>query len=104
MTYERMTAATARDALDLAAEVLRERLPIEVVARAAHTLRLTGGDGTVTFTAHRHGLDTLLHAATDQLRTSRLDLDVQYVMTLLPYQPGDRRGVAPTLPRGLSRL
>jgi hypothetical protein len=28
-------------------------------------------------------------AATDQLRTSRLDLDVQYFMARLPYQPGD---------------
>lgn len=103
MTYERMTAAPVREVLRLAEEVLVSRLPIEVVDRGGHSIRLEGGDGAVTISAHRHGLDTQVHAATDQLRTSRLDLDVQYFMTMLPYQPGDVRGGTAALPGGLSR-
>jgi hypothetical protein len=101
--YERFTSASIADVLKLAEEVLTARLPIEVVARDRHALRLSGGDGDVTIDAHRHGLDTLIHAHTDQLRTSRLDLDVQYFMTMLPYQPGDVRGGGAALPGGLSR-
>ncbi len=103
MTYERTTAASIAEALQLAEEVLMERLPLRKVGSDRHSVELTGGDGTVTITAHRHGLDTVVHAATDQLRTSRLDLDVQYFMTLLPYQPGDLRGRGEALPGGLSR-
>ena len=103
MTYERMTAAPSREVLRLAEEVLTSRLPIRKVAGDHHSLRLEGGDGAVTITVHRHGVETQVHAATDQLRTSRLDLDVQYFMTLLPYQPGDVRGAGSALPGGLSR-
>jgi len=103
MTYERMTAAPVREVLRLAEEILTSRLPIEVVDRGGHSIRLEGGDGVVTISAHRHGLETQVHAATDQLRTSRLDLDVQYFMTMLPYQPEDVRGGSAALPGGLSR-
>jgi hypothetical protein len=104
MTYERMTAAPTRDVLKLAEDVLTARLPIRRTAGDHHSVKLEGGDGIVTITTHRHGLDTLVHAATDQLRTSRLDLDVQYFMTLLPYQPGDLvPGAAAARPGGLSR-
>lgn len=88
-SYQRDTAATIREALRVAEEVLTERLPIRKIAGDSHSVTLEGGDGKVTITAHRHGLDTTVHAATDQLRTSRLDLDVQYYMSRLPYQPGD---------------
>lgn len=103
MTYERMTAAPIREVLRLAEEVLTNRLPIRKTAGDSHSIRLEGGDGAVTISAHRHGLDTQVHAVTDQLRTSRLDLDVQYFMTMLPYQPGDVRGAGSALPGGLSR-
>jgi hypothetical protein len=103
MTYERMTAAPVRDVLRLAEEVLTGRLPIEKVGGDHHSIRLSGGDGTVTISVHRHGLETQVHATTDQLRTSRLDLDVQYFMTMLPYQPEDVRGAGEALPGGLSR-
>ena len=103
MTYERLTAAPIRDVLRLAEDVLTARLPLRKVSGDRHSVRLEGGDGTVTITAHRHGVDTQVHAATDQLRTSRLDLDVQYFMTLLPYQPGDVRAATAALPGGLSR-
>ena len=103
MTYERYTAAPAREVLRLAEEMLTARLPIRKTGGDHHSITLEGGDGTVTFTVHRHGLDTQVHAATDQLRTSRLDGDVQYFMTMLPYQPGDVRGEGNALPGALSR-
>lgn len=103
MTYERMTAAPIREVLRLAEEVLTARLPITRTAGDHHSITLEGGDGAVTITAHRHGMETQVHAATDQLRTSRLDLDVQFFMTMLPYQPGDVRGAGNALPGGLSR-
>jgi hypothetical protein len=103
MTYERMTAAPVREVLRLAEQVLTERIPIQKVTEDRHSIRLSGGDGTVDITAHRHGLDTVVHVATDQLRTSRLDIEAQYFLTLLPYQPGDRRGNDGALPGGLSR-
>lgn len=104
MTYERMTAASIADALRLAEDVLTSRLPIGKVAGDRHSIRLEGGDGSVTISAHRHGLETQVHVATDQLRTSRLDVEVQYYLTLLPYQPGEVRGSGPAgLPGGLSR-
>jgi hypothetical protein len=92
-----------REVLRLAEEVLTERLPRERTGGDHHGITLSGGDGTVTITVHRHGLESQVHAATDQLRTSRLDLDVQYFMTMLPYQPGDVRGAGVGLPGGLSR-
>ena len=88
-TYERTTAATVREILREAEAVLTERLPIRKVAEDKHSVTLEGGDGKVRISAHRHGLDSVVHASTDQLRTSRLDLDVQYFMSRLPYQPGD---------------
>lgn len=103
MNYERITAASTKEVLALAEQILTARLPITKVGGDHHSIRLAGGDGTVTISAHRHGLDTTVHAETDQLRTSRLDLDVQYFMTMLPYQPGDRHGAGQAQPGGLSR-
>jgi hypothetical protein len=88
-SYERVTAATVRDILREAEAVLTGRLPLSITRQDHHSITLTGPDGTVTLTVHRHGLDTIVQATTDQLRTSRLDLDTQYFMGLLPYQPGD---------------
>lgn len=87
--YERVTAAPVREALRVAEEVLIERLPMQKVGADDHSVTLQGGDGKVTVTAHRHGLETVVYASTDQLRTSRLDLEVQYALNRLPYQPGD---------------
>jgi len=103
MTYERVTAAPTSEVLALAVELLTSRLPIQKVAEDRHSVRLSGGDGTVTVQAHRHGMETVVEAITDQLRTSRLDMDVRYFMTMLPYQPGDRRRSGEALPGGLSR-
>ena len=103
MTYERQTAASTAEALRIAEEVLTGRLPLTKEAGDHHSITLTGGDGRVKIKAHRHGLSTIVHAATDQLRTSRLDMDVQFYMTMLPYQPHEQRGVGKAQPGGLSR-
>jgi hypothetical protein len=103
MTYERVTAAATHEVLALAVRLLTERLPIEKVAEDHHSVRLSGGDGTVTVKVHPHGSEQVVEAVTDQLRTSRLDMDVRYFMSMLPYQPGDRRGSGDALPGGLSR-
>lgn len=87
--YERITATMIRDVLRMAEQILTERLPIEKTGEDRHSITLKGGDGEVTITAHRHGPDTVVHATTDQLRTSRLDLETQYFLNQLPYQPGD---------------
>jgi hypothetical protein len=79
-----------RDVLAQAESILTDRLPLAKVSGDKHSITLQGGDGRVTIKAHRHGLDTVVQAVTDQLRTSRLDLDTQYFMGLLPYQPGDQ--------------
>jgi hypothetical protein len=102
MNYERLTAMPGRDALRMAEQVLTERIPTSKVAEDGHSIRLSGGDGTVTFSVHRHGMETVVEASTDQVRTSRLDTEVQYLLTLLPYQPGDAKGRVDS-PAGLSR-
>ncbi len=88
-SYERFTAASMADVLAQAESVLTSRLPIRKTAQTHHSITLSGGDGTATITVHRHGLETQVSAATDQLRTSRLDNEVQFLMTSLPYQPND---------------
>lgn len=79
------------DAIQLAAEFLPTRIPLDVVSRDHHSVTLSGGDGTVTISAHGHGLDTEVTLATDQLRTSRIDLESQRYMNQLPYQPQDQQ-------------
>jgi hypothetical protein len=103
MTYERITAVPVREVLRLAEEILKERIPVETVRADGHSITLAGGDGTAVIEAHRHGVDTVVHVETDQLGTSRLDGEVQFFLTLLPYQPGDAKGRAADLPGGLSR-
>jgi hypothetical protein len=102
MNYERLTALPGRDVLRMAEQVLTERIPTSKTAEDGHSISLSGGDGTVTFNVHRHGMETVVEASTDQVRTSRLDTEVQYFLTLLPYQPGDAKGRANS-PAGLSR-
>ncbi|MBI4543827.1 MAG: hypothetical protein HY703_01365 [Gemmatimonadetes bacterium] len=87
--YERRTAAGVADVLRLAEQVLAARLPIEKVAADAHSITLRGRDGTLVVRAHRHGLETVVQASTNQLRTSRLDIEAQYFLNELPYQPED---------------
>ena len=53
--YERVTAATIREVLTAAEEMLTSRLPIEKVASDKNSITLEGEDGRVTITARREG-------------------------------------------------
>lgn len=90
-SYQRLTATSGEEAVRLAAEYLRERIPLEVVSRDGHSVTLAGGDGTVTISTHSHGLETAVTVSTDQLRTSRIDMESQHYLNQLPYQPEDRQ-------------
>jgi hypothetical protein len=80
-SYSRLTAASRREALEVAESYLTSRIPLEKVG---------SGDHEITISAHRHGPETQVDVATDQLRTSRIDTEVQHYLEQLPYQPGDR--------------
>lgn len=89
-SYSRLTAASRREAIDVAESYLTGRIPLEKVEAGDHEVTLEGGDGRVTISAHRHGPETQVDVVTDQLRTSRIDVEVQHYLEQLPYQPGDR--------------
>lgn len=89
--YQRLTAMDGSEAVRLAAEYLQQRIPLEVESRDDHSITLTGGDGTVTISAHSHGMDTTVTVSTDRLRTSRIDIEAQHYLNQLPYQPEDRQ-------------
>jgi hypothetical protein len=75
--------------LRVAESFLTSRIPIERVSADSHSIVLAGGDGRAVIHAHRHGMETAVIVETDQLRTSRLDTEVQHLLNQLPYQPGD---------------
>ena len=89
--YERLTAMKGSEAVKLAADYLQERIPLEVLEQDDHRVKLQGGDGTVTVSAHSHGMETSVRVETDQLRTSRIDIEAQHYLNQLPYQPGDEQ-------------
>jgi hypothetical protein len=90
-SYQRLTATEGAEAVRLAADYLQKRIPLDVVSKDDHAVTLTGGDGTVTVSAHSHGLETAVTVTTDQLRTSRIDMESQHYLNQLPYQPEDRQ-------------
>jgi hypothetical protein len=92
-SYQRLTAMDGGEAVRLAEEYLRARIPLEVASKGHHSVTLTGEDGTVTISAHSHGLETAVTVITDQLRTSRIDVEAQHYLNQLPYQPEDRQRV-----------
>lgn len=87
--YERSTATPLREVFAKAHEILTSQVEMERTRDGRHSVTYIGGEGTVTLDAHRHGLHTIVTARTNQLRTSRLDEVVRYLMNQLPYQPGD---------------
>ncbi|HUH11485.1 MAG TPA: hypothetical protein VMK65_00180 [Longimicrobiales bacterium] len=91
--YERLTHVPVAEVIRTAEEYLTARIPLDRAEVDGHSITLRGGDGTVVIEAHRHGLSTLVHADTDQLRTSRIDVETQTWMNQLPYEPGDRPGI-----------
>ena len=57
--------------------MLPEMLGLARTRAGGHSATWTGAEGTVTISAHGHGLYTEVIASTDRLRTSRMDVEVQ---------------------------
>ena len=90
--YQRKTALGTTEVLEQAAEVLPGILGLSRTKDSGHSATYAGEEGTVTLTAHRHGPYTDVVAQTDQLRTSRMDYEIQRFLNRLPYEPGDKGG------------
>ena len=90
--YQRRTVLSPSDILAKAEELLPEWIGLTRTKTASHTATFSGEEGTVTLTAHRHGPYTNVLVASDRLRTSRLDYEIQKFLTELPYEPGDVGG------------
>ena len=87
--YQRYTADAAREVLRKADEILTERAGVRRTRESRHSVTYSGAEGTVVLDVHRHGFLTDVVARTNQLRTSKLDTVVRYLLNQLPYQPGD---------------
>ncbi len=87
--YERITAAPTREVFQRADEILTTEVELRRTGESHHTVTYSGVEGTVMLDVHRHGLSSVVTARTDQLRTSRLDEVVRYLLNQFPYQPGD---------------
>ena len=90
--YQRKTAYGPKEILELAETVLPPILGVTRTKVSGHGATYSGEEGTVTLSAHRHGMYTEVVASTDRLRTSRLDYEVQRFLNQLPYEPGDTGG------------
>lgn len=87
--YERQTVLPTREVFRIAHEILTERGELERTRENHHSVTYSGGEGTVTLEAHRHGPVTVVTARTNQLRTSKIDNVVRYLLNQYPYQHGD---------------
>jgi hypothetical protein len=90
--YQRKTALSPREILGKAEELLPGAVGLNRTSQTAHGATFDGEEGTVTLSVHRHGPYTTVVANTDQLRTSRLDYEIQRFLNRLPYEPGDAGG------------
>lgn len=87
--YERQTVLPTREVFRRAHEIFTARADLKRTRDGRHSVTYAGGEGTVTLDAHRHGPATAVTARTNQLRTSKIDGVVRYLMNQLPYQHGD---------------
>ncbi len=90
--YRRKTVLGPNEVLARARKDLVAYVSLTRSAESPHSATYTGQEGTVVLNAHRHGPYTEVTADTDQLRTSRLDYEVQRFLAWLPYEPGDSGG------------
>jgi hypothetical protein len=90
--YQRKTALAPSDVLERAATILPDRIGLTRSKDSAHGATYSGAEGTVSLSVHRHGPYTDVVAQTDQLRTSRMDYEIQKFLNRLPYEPGDQGG------------
>jgi hypothetical protein len=87
--YERQTVLSTREVFALAQDIFAERADLKRTREGHHDVTYSGGEGTVTLEAHRHGPFTVVTARTNQLRTSKIDTVVRHLMNQFPYQHGD---------------
>ena len=87
--YQRITAFPVHDVLEVADAVLTRRGGLARTDGSHHGVTYAGPEGTVVIEAHRHGVQTEVIVRTDQLRTSKVDGVVRFMLNQLPYQPGD---------------
>lgn len=97
--YQRKTASSPHEILERAETFLPEILGVTRTKAGGHSATYSGEEGTVTLTAHRHGMYTEVVASTDRLRTSRMDYEVQRFLNELPYEPGDTGGAGSSAPQ-----
>ena len=90
--YQRKTALAPSEVLSRAETLLPEMLGLARTKDSGHGATYSGKEGTVSLSAHRHGPQTDVIAQTDQLRTSRMDYEIQRFLNRLPYEPGDVGG------------
>jgi hypothetical protein len=90
--YQRKTALAPTEILERADDLLPRLVGVSRTKGTSRGATFSGAEGTVTLTVHRHGPYTDVVAATDRLRTSRLDYEVQKFLNRLPYEPGDVGG------------
>ncbi len=90
--YSRKTALTPAEVLARAEELLPAMLGLSRTRASSHGSTWAGSEGTVSLSAHGHGLYTEVIASTDRLRTSRMDVEIQKFLNRLPYEPGDAGG------------
>ena len=90
--YLRKTALAPAEILAQAEELLPAQIGLTKSKASSHGATYTGEEGTVTLSAHRHGMYTEVVASTDRLRTSRMDYEIQRFLNQLPYEPGDKGG------------
>lgn len=87
--YERHTVLPTREVFRLADQILAERADLMRGREARHSVSYSGAEGTVNIHAHRHGQKTVVTIRTNQLRTSKIDNVVRYLMNQYPYEHGD---------------
>ena len=87
--YQRYTHLPTREIFRLAEEILSARAGLAKTRESHHSVTYAGAEGSVTLDAHRHGPMTDVVAVTNQLRTSKVDGVVRYLLNQFPYQPGD---------------
>lgn len=90
--YVRKTAVSPEAVLELAEEILPERIGLSRSKSSSHSAIYKGDEGTVTLKAHPHYYYTEVTAETDRLRTSRMDYEIQKFLNRLPYEPEDSGG------------
>lgn len=90
--YVRKTIVLPDEVLEKARAVLPVRLGLSEAKRTGHEAVWEGKEGRLVLHAHTHSLYTEVTARTDQLRTSRMDYEVQKFLNQLPYEAYDRGG------------